>query len=124
VASLNNSFTYQLRVYTKEGCFDLDTINIKVFRTNPQIFVPNAFRPDGYQNNVLRPIPVGISKLLYFKVFNRWGQLVFQTTQPHLGWDGKVAGKPQDSGMYVWMVSGTDYTGKTVTQKGTAVLLR
>lgn len=124
MASLNNSFTYQLRVSTKEGCFDLDTINIKVFRTNPQIFVPNAFRPDGYQNNVLRPIPVGISKLLYFKVFNRWGQQVFQTTQPHLGWDGKVAGKPQDSGVYVWIVSGTDYTGKTVTQKGTAVLLR
>ncbi|NII29591.1 hypothetical protein HB364_31220 [Pseudoflavitalea sp. X16] len=124
IAHLSNSFSYELRVYTQEGCFDLDTINIKVFRTNPEIFVPNAFRPDGHQNNVLRPIPVGITQMEYFRVFNRWGQLVFQTTQHGKGWDGKLGGKPQDSGMYVWEVRGKDYTGKTVVKKGTAVLLR
>lgn len=124
VANLSNSFSYQLRVYTPEGCFDLDTINIKVFRTNPQIFVPNAFRPDGRQNNVLRPIPVGITRMEYFRVYNRWGQIVFQTTQHGLGWDGKLGGKPQDSGMYVWEVRGKDYTGKTVIKKGVAMLIR
>lgn len=124
IAHLSNSFSYQLRVYTPEGCYDLDTINIKVFRTNPEIFVPNAFRPDGRQNNVLRPIPVGITRLEYFRVFNRWGQLVFQTTQHGAGWDGRLGGKPQDSGMYVWEVRGRDYTGKTVVKKGVAVLLR
>lgn len=124
IANLNNSFSYQLKVYTAEGCFDLDTINIKVFRTNPQIFVPNAFRPDGSRNNRLRPIPVGITQLEYFRVFNRWGQLVFQTTQHGMGWDGKLGGKPQDSGMYVWEVRGKDFTGKTVVQKGIAMLIR
>lgn len=124
IANLTNSFSYQLKVYTAEGCFDLDTINIKVFRTNPQIFVPNAFRPDGGQNNRLRPIPVGITQLEYFRVFNRWGQLVFQTTQHGMGWDGKLGGKPQDSGMYVWEVRGKDFTGKTVVQKGIAMLIR
>jgi PKD repeat protein len=124
VANLSTAFTYQLKAYTPEGCFDLDTINIKVFRTSPEIFVPNAFKPDGFQNNVLRPIPVGISQLDYFRVFNRWGQMVFQTNQHGFGWDGKLSGKPQDPGVYVWVVSGKDYTGKQVIKKGTAMLIR
>lgn len=124
IANLPDSFKYQLKAYTAEGCFDLDTINIKVFYTKPEIFVPNAFRPDGFQNNRLIPIPVGITKLEYFRVYNRWGQMVFQTAQHGFGWDGKVAGKTQDTGMYVWEVRGLDYTGKMVVKKGVAVLLR
>ena len=122
-AMLSDNFTYYMRTYTEEGCFGLDTINVKVFKTNPDIFVPNAFAPSG-KNKVLRPIPVGISRIDYFQVFNRWGQLVFQTTESGKGWDGTIAGKPQDSGTYVWMVRGTDFTGKIVMRKGTAVLIR
>jgi PKD repeat protein len=124
IAMLDDNFSYQLKAYTAEGCFDLDTINIKVFKTAPDIFVPNAFRPGGSRNNVLRPIPVGIATLDYFSVFNRWGQMVYKSNSPESGWDGTLAGKPQDSGTYVWMVRGTDYTGKVVMRKGTAVLLR
>jgi PKD repeat protein len=124
VAILNDNFSYQLRAYTAEGCFDLDTINIKVFKTAPDIFVPNAFRPGGSRNNVLRPIPVGIARLDYFCVFNRWGQMVYRSYSPEAGWDGSVGGKQQDAGTYVWMARGTDYTGKLVMRKGTAILLR
>jgi PKD repeat protein len=124
VAMLNDNFSYQLKAYTAEGCFDLDTINIKVFKTAPDIFVPNAFRPGGSRNNILRPIPVGIATLDYFCVFNRWGQMVYQTSSPELGWDGTLAGKPQDPGTFVWMARGTDYTGRVVVRKGTAILLR
>ena len=123
IATLTNDMTYTMRAFTVEGCFAMDTINIKVFKTLPDIFMPNAFSPLG-KNNILRPIPVGISKLEYFRIYNRWGQLVFQTIQPGAGWDGRVAGKLQDPGTYVWMVQGTDYTGKIVRKKGTAVLLR
>jgi PKD repeat protein len=124
IAMLDDNFSYQLKAYTEEGCFDLDTINIKVFKTAPDIFVPNAFRPGGSRNNVLRPIPVGIATLDYFCVYNRWGQMVFQTHSPESGWDGSVAGKPQDPGTFVWMARGKDYTGKVVMRKGTAILLR
>jgi len=124
VAILNDNFSYQLKAYTVEGCFDLDTINIKVFKTAPDIFVPNAFRPGSSRNNVLRPIPVGIAKLDYFCVYNRWGQMVYRSYSPESGWDGSVGGKPQDAGTYVWMARGTDYTGKMVMRKGTAILLR
>jgi PKD repeat protein len=124
VAMLSDNFSYQLKAYTVEGCYDLDTINIKVFKTSPNIFVPNAFRPGGSRNNVLRPIPVGIATLEYFCVFNRWGQLVYQSYSPEAGWDGTVGGKPQDAGTFVWMARGKDYTGKTIMRKGTAILLR
>ncbi len=123
VANLTDNFTYILRAYTQEGCFAFDTINIKVFKTAPDIFVPNAFSPTG-RNRVLRPIPVGISKIDYFRVFNRWGQLVFETTQSGKGWDGTIAGRLQDNGTYVWMVRGVDFTGKVITKRGTAVLIR
>ncbi|MBO9201460.1 MULTISPECIES: PKD domain-containing protein [Niastella] len=124
VALLNDHFSYQLRAYTVEGCYDLDTINIKVFKTAPDIFVPNAFRPGSGRNNVLRPIPVGIARLDYFCVFNRWGQMVYQSYSTEAGWDGTIGGKQQDAGTYVWMARGTDYTGRLITRKGTAVLLR
>ncbi len=124
VATLSDNMTYILRAFTPEGCEDYDTINIKVFKTNPDIFVPNAFTPGKGQNRVFRPIPVGISQLEYFRVYNRWGQMVFSSSQAGQGWDGRIAGKMQDSGTFVWMVQGKDYTGKTVTKKGTMVLIR
>jgi len=124
VAILNDNFRYVMKAYTADGCFALDTINIKVFKTSPEIFVPNAFLPGTSRNNVLRPIPVGISKLDYFRVYDRWGQMVFETSEIGRGWDGSVAGKPQNSGTYIWMVSGRDFTGKKVIHKGTAVLIR
>jgi gliding motility-associated-like protein len=123
VVSLNDNMSYVMKAYTEEGCFALDTINIKVFKTNPDIFVPNAFTPIG-RNRVFRPLPVGIKQLQYFRVFNRYGQLVFQTSEVGKGWDGTLGGKLQQTGTYVWTVSGIDYTGKSLLKRGTAMLIR
>ncbi len=76
-----------MKTFTEEGCFAYDTINIKVFTTAPDIFVPNAFTPNNSSNNIFRPIPVGISKIEYFRVYNRNGMLDLQH-QP----DRKLAG--------------------------------
>jgi gliding motility-associated-like protein len=125
VARLNSNATYYLRAINEQGCFDLDTINIKVFKTRPDIFVPNAFTPGGRRNNLFRPAATpGISHLEYFRVYNRWGQLVFTTTEIGRGWDGTIGGKAQNAGTYVWVVQGKDYTGETITKKGTMVLIR
>ncbi|MFM9908188.1 MAG: PKD domain-containing protein [Chitinophagaceae bacterium] len=123
IALLSDNYRYTLKAFTEEGCFAMDTINIKVFKTGPDIFVPNAFSPTG-RNRVLRPIPVGIATLDYFRVYNRWGQLVFQTSQTGKGWDGMIAGKLQNNGSYVWQVKGKDYTGKMISRQGTALLIR
>ena len=124
VARLSEDATYVLKAFTEEGCFAMDTLKVRVFTTGPDIFVPNAFSPTWEANVVFRPIPVGISRLQYFRIFNRWGQMVFNTTQAGFGWDGRVGGKLQSAGTYAWMVEGVDYTGKTISKKGTMMLIR
>ncbi len=123
-ATLTQNQTYIMKTFTEAGCFAFDTINIKVFTTAPDIFVPNAFTPGSSANNIFRPIPVGISKIEYFRVYNRNGMLLYSTSKIGSGWDGMYNGKPQDVGGYVWTVQGTDYTGKVITKKGVVVLIR
>ncbi|HLI93354.1 MAG TPA: gliding motility-associated C-terminal domain-containing protein, partial [Puia sp.] len=88
------------------------------------IFVPNAFTPAAGSNNVFRPICMGISSLDFFHVYNRWGQLVFSTSQIGQGWDGRINGQLQGANAYLWMLKGTDYTGRSIAKKGTVVLIR
>lgn len=116
-------YTYSVKAYTKENCFAFDTIHIKIYQTAPDIFVPNAFTPGGTVNTKFRPITVGISRLDFFKIYDRWGLMVYSGNDT-TGWDGSYAGKEQASGTYVWIVQGRDYTGKTIFKKGTMVLIR
>jgi PKD repeat protein len=103
VTILNDNFSYVLRAYDDIGCFALDTINIKVFKTAPDIFVPNAFTPGKNLNSVFRPIPVGLSSLTFFRIYNRNGLLVFSTSKIGAGWDGNVeAGRRIAADMYGW----------------------
>lgn len=121
--SSSGVYTYAVKVYTAENCFAYDTIRIKIFQTAPDIYVPNAFTPGQAQNNLFRPIPVGISKIDYFRIYNRLGNLVFSSSDGS-GWNGVYAGKAQASGTYVWVVQGHDFTGKVIAKKGTMVLIR
>jgi gliding motility-associated-like protein len=120
-----DSIRYKLVGTDSIGCADSAYVTVYVFRTIPYVFVPTAFTPnnDGL-NDVVRPICVGIQKLNYFQVFNRWGQRVFMTSVNKAGWDGKVLGKDQGSGVYVWIVSAVDYLGKNLYLKGTVTLIR
>lgn len=121
----NDAFRYIVKVETPEGCFAYDTIQIKIFKTQPGFFVPNAFSPDNNRlNDRFRPIPVGIMQFDFFKVFNRWGNEIFSTNIPGKGWDGSYKGLPQEPGIYVWVVQGIDFTGKKHFQKGTVTLLK
>jgi gliding motility-associated-like protein len=119
-----DSITYFVTATDTLGCNGVADIRVTVFKTLPDIFVPNAFTPGLGTNNIFRPIAVGISTLEYFRVYNRWGGLVYSTSRLGEGWDGMVSGKPQPSGTYVWVVEGTTYTGKTIHRKGTAILIR
>ncbi|HKB43981.1 MAG TPA: T9SS type B sorting domain-containing protein, partial [Chitinophagaceae bacterium] len=120
-----DSVRYKLVVTDQAGCADSAFVLVKVFKTNPYIFVPSAFTPNGDGlNDIIRPIAVGIKQIKYFSIYNRWGQMVFTTTTNGQGWDGKIAGKPQNSGVFVWMVSAIDYIGKSIYLKGTVTLIR
>lgn len=120
-----DSIRYTVRVSTVEGCYSDAQILVKIFRPYPEIYVPSAFSPnsDG-KNDVLRPIPVGVQKLLYFRVYNRWGQLLYSTSEINKGWDGTYNGQPQPPGTYVYTVAGIDYKNANIVRKGTSVLIR
>ncbi len=120
-----DSIRYKVEVFNSAGCSDSAFIIVKIFKTNPSIFVPSAFTPnnDG-RNDLIRPIAVGIQRINYFRIFNRWGQMVFSTSTNGHGWDGRIGGTPQSTNTFVWMVSAVDYLGKPYFSKGTVTLIR
>ncbi len=125
VALLTENQEYILTVQSIAGCTATDTIDVKVFKIKPDLYVPNGFTPNGDgKNDIFMPIPIGMKSLTYFKVYNRLGQLMYSTNQMNEGWDGTFKGNPQSTGVFVWMAQGIDYLGNTITEKGTVTLIR
>ncbi len=125
LTSETDSVTYKVTGYDAGGCNASDLVTVRVYKSQPEIFVPTAFTPDGDgKNDILKPITVGIVKLNYFSIYNRWGNQIFYTTELGKGWDGKWKGTAQSSGTYVYSTEGTDYLGNRVYRKGTIVLIR
>jgi gliding motility-associated-like protein len=117
--------TYKITSTNTAGCQQSDEIVIRVFSTGPSIFVPTAFTPnnDGL-NDKIKPILAGIRQLEYFRIFNRYGQIVFESKNPENAWDGSVKGKPQLSGNYIFQVHAIDLNGDVVKLNGSFVLIR
>ncbi len=120
-----DDIVYTLLVSTAAGCKATDSIRVKVFKVPPSFYVPTGFSPNNDRNNdVMRPILIGMRTLKSFRVYNRWGQLLFATSEKGKGWDGTYKGNPQDPGTFVWMAEGETYTGQVIKKQGTVVLLR
>jgi gliding motility-associated-like protein len=122
--SETSSITYRVTATDTFGCYGTASVKVTIAHTLPDIFVPNAFTPGTNSNSLFRPICVGISSLEYFRVYNRWGQLLYSTSQMGQGWDGRIQGKLQESNAYLWILKGTDYTGRVISKKGTMMLIR
>jgi gliding motility-associated-like protein len=120
-----DSILYTITATTKDGCTGSDNILVKIIKSSVDILVPSGFTPnDDGRNDILKPILVGITKLNYFNVYNRWGQQIFSTNQIGKGWDGTFNAFKQPGGAYVYMAQGVDYSGNTIFRKGTVVLIR
>lgn len=125
LVSPDDSIQYILTGTDQYGCKGTDTIRIMLYRLEPSLYVPTAFTPNGDgDNDVIRPILLGMRSLSYFKVYNRFGEMMFYTTQQKKGWDGIYKGKPQDPATFVWMAEGVTYKGKKIAKKGYVVLIR
>lgn len=124
IATLFNNTQFRVTVTNGYGCTGFAYINIKVY-LGPTYYIPTAFTPnnDGL-NDILKFIPVGIGETNYFRVFNRWGNLVFQSSKWENGWDGKHNGTEAPLGMYVWFIKGKDKDGRAIEMKGTVTLVR
>jgi gliding motility-associated-like protein len=123
-ANLTTDTRFVVRVSDLIGCFDYDTVFVKVYDAI-RYYVPNAFSPNGDgRNDIFKPIPIGIVSTEYFRVYNRFGELVYQTNQNGAGWDGTFKGKPQPVGNYVWTVKGKGANSTNIELSGNVMLVR
>jgi gliding motility-associated-like protein len=114
---------YILAAVSGIGCKTIaDTMNIKVY---PEIFIPNAFTPNGNGVNDTWDIPASAAYPGFeLFVYDRYGQLIFHTTKTPVSWDGTYKGKQQPVGVYVYALSMTLQDGTVVNKKGTINLIR
>lgn len=124
-SSITRDVFPRLIVQNNLGCFDTAIQKI-IVPNNCYIAVPNTFTPnrDGL-NDYLYPLNAYKATDLLFRVYNRVGQLVFESRDWAKKWDGTFKGQGADPSTYVWMLQYTNIeTGKRVEQKGTTILLR
>ncbi len=129
VFNFNRTTEYLISLKNNSGCLTVDTLLVKVLPgptdSLSNIFVPKAWTPNGDgRNDVLVPIPVNIRELKFFRVFNRWGQLVFETNQLLHGWDGMFKGKPHVMDVFTWTAEAIGNDGQFFRKAGNAALLR
>lgn len=124
VGAIGQDVQYQVIASTIAGCRGEGYIKVRVYK-GPDIYVPTGFSPnnDG-KNDKFIPFPVGMKSYNYFRVFNRWGQLVFSTNKLNDGWDGRFGGADQGNGVYVWMIEGVTRDNRVISKKGTVTLIR
>jgi gliding motility-associated-like protein len=114
---------YKVQCTSAAGCVGEDSIEVKVTKGYMDDIVPNAFTPNGDGKNDFFGVQTwGISEL-NFIVYNRWGEVVFQTSDPTRRWDGKYKGEPAASGAFVYQISANTPCGR-IFRKGTVVLIR
>jgi gliding motility-associated-like protein len=119
---------YVVTVSDQYGCESKDSVLISV-RTEcneDMLFVANAFTPNGDGINDFAYVRLyGAEKLYYFRIFDRWGKLLFETFNENNGWDGtNLKGEKLITGVYVYVAEARCYTGETIIKKGNITLLK
>lgn len=131
IATPNSTTTYTLMVSDSLGCTQFDTVTIFVELLCNQVWVPNAFSPngDGQNDRLYCRIDPSCVKEFEFIVFNRWGEVVFRTTDPDSsdpinGWDGVHRGVPCENAVFTWMAKGMFIDDTPIDQSGNVSLVK
>lgn len=116
-----------LSVWTENECFDLYVMeNAVLVQPSGKLVFPNAFRPESplEENRVFKPGILDQVDKYHLMIFNRWGELIFESFDREIGWDGYVNGKLAKQDVYVWKVDGRYTNGQSYTDSGDVTLLR
>jgi gliding motility-associated-like protein len=122
--------TYYATAYNEYGCSATDSVTVFVRCNGNLVFVPNTFTPNGDgKNDYFYPRGEGIEKIGEFRIFNRWGEMVFERSNISLndersGWDGRFMGKELPPDVYVYYMQANCSTGELVKWKGDVTLMR
>lgn len=123
-AKPGQSMTYYLEVWNSDGCYAIDSMNVIV--NCGEVALPNAFVPGSKYGKTSH---FGImnqrfQKLVYFRIYDRWGKKVFETQNPAHAWDGTFQGKDAPYGVYVWEIDAFCIEGNRIRQAGNVTLIR
>jgi gliding motility-associated-like protein len=125
-AVVNETTIYTLTV-SDGACTRSDTTEVKVYEViceDPYVFIPNAFSPNGdSENDVLYVRGIWIEKMI-FRIFDRWGEIVFESTDPTIGWDGTFRGRKLDPDVYDFYLDVTCIGGLKSITKGNVTLMK
>lgn len=127
--TVHDDITYKVTVTNNYGCVASDFVHISTFCKSAQVFVPNAFTPDGDgYNDVLMVRGKGIH-INYFRIFSRWGELVFERknfspNDPQFGWDGTIRGVKAPPDVFVYTAEVVCDNRVQYTLKGNTSLLK
>ena len=130
IARPNKTTKYVVVATTEHNCQDSADVTIKVICDQSQLFMPNTFTPNGDgMNDVFLPRGVGFDKLRSFRVYNRWGEVVFEKTNMTLndkaiGWDGTFRGQALPPDVFVYTVEADCDDGEVIRWKGDITLIR
>lgn len=123
VNSYSHINNYWLTVTYNKGCLSTDSATVIVIGT-PQVFIPNSFTPNGDGNNDFFMIYGENIKTVGLKIFDRWGEEVFDSENQFLGWDGTYKGKAQPMGVYVYEAQITFLDNTQTLRTGSITLIR
>jgi len=118
-----DTFNVCLVAFNQYGCSDTVCHPVATL-IHPLLDVPNAFTPGRFgQNGIVKVVGFGITHMV-FRIYNRWGQMVFQSNDPDLGWDGTYQGHLQPMDVYAYTLEAEFSNGKHVNKKGDITLIR
>jgi gliding motility-associated-like protein len=129
-ATMSVTTTYVVKVTSDFGCKNSDSVTIHIYCDKSQIFVPNTFTPNGDgQNDIFYPRGIGVSDIKSFRIYNRWGQLLFERTDIKINdasnaWDGSYLGGMPKPDVYVWVLDAICETGEPINIKGDVTIIR
>jgi gliding motility-associated-like protein len=122
---VSNAGLYSVQVVDGNGCEGADSIRVDTKKCPFGIYFPNAFTPneDGL-NDIFRPVIIGRPTVYKLSIYNRWGQQIFETSDPAQGWNGMIKSGEQESGTYIWTCTYQFNTQDKMMKRGVFLLLR
>jgi gliding motility-associated-like protein len=126
---VNDTGHYDVELISVSSQVCYDTLLLpKPIYVNPRgiLHVPDAFTPtNDERNDVFKPSAINVQKDFYlFQIYNRWGEIVFETKDPDEGWDGRKKGKICQSGVYVYKINARLFSGDDISADGVVHLIR
>ncbi|HXC06466.1 MAG TPA: gliding motility-associated C-terminal domain-containing protein, partial [Bacteroidia bacterium] len=115
---------YCVLVTNAKGCKDSSCVTVSIDYDCGEVYVPNFFSPNGDGKNDRLCIYGNCIQTLQFRIYDRWGEQVFETKNALVCWDGTFRGQNMNSAVFVYYLQAVLINGQTVTQKGNITLLR